>query len=174
MASGTKSPAAPGRPRITCFREQPPEAWNNLGTTYHLANKFAKSIKYYRKAVAVNPRYASFHMNLGSSFYRMKKPKEAVDEYRQALMLDPNILNEKSTVGTVVEARGSDVDYYYYQAKVFASLGRAEEAVRYLRRAFEDGFKDLKKLDADPDFLKISQDPFYVALRSNPPVAIKD
>jgi tetratricopeptide (TPR) repeat protein len=131
-------------------------------------------VKYYRKAISLNPGYASFHLNLGSSFYRMKKPKEAVDEYRQALTLDPNILNERSTTGTVVQARGGDVDYYFYMAKVFASLGRVEEAVRYLRRAFEDGFKEFKKLDADPDFLKISQDPSYIALRNNPPVSIKD
>lgn len=155
-------------------RKDYPEPYNNLGTTYYLANKFKKSIKYYRKAISLNPDSASFHLNLGSSFYRIKKPKEAVDEYRQALMLDPNILNERSTTGTVVQARGGDVEYYFYLAKVFASLGRTEEAVRYLRRAFEDGFKEFKKLDEDPDFLKISQDPSYIALRSNPPVPIKD
>jgi tetratricopeptide (TPR) repeat protein len=155
-------------------RKDYPEPWNNLGTTYYLVNKFTKSVKYYRRAVLLSPTSASFHMNLGTSFYRMKKAKEAVDEYRQALTLDPNVLNERSTMGTVVEARGADVDYYFYMAKVFASLGRTEEAVRYLRRAFEDGFKEFQKLDADPDFLKISKDPSYVALRSNPPVAIKD
>jgi tetratricopeptide (TPR) repeat protein len=155
-------------------RQDYPEAWNNLGTTFYLANKFARSIKYYRKAIELNPGSASFHLNLGTAFYRMKKPKEAVDEYRRALVLDPNILNERSTMGTVIQARGSDVDYYFYMAKVFASLGRAEEAVRYLRRAFEDGFKQFKKLDEDADFLKISQDPSYIALRNNPPVPIKD
>lgn len=155
-------------------RQDYPEAWNNLGTTYYLVNKFSKSVKYYRKAVALKPDSASFHMNLGSAFYRMKKPKEAVDEYRQALTLNPNILNERSTMGTVVEARGSDAEYYFYLAKVFASLDRVDEAVRYLRRAFEDGFKDLRKLDEDPDFLKISKDPSYVALRTNLPVPISE
>ena len=155
-------------------RQDYPEAWNNLGTTFHLANKFSKSIKYYRKAIALNPGSASYHLNLGTSFYRMKRPKEAVDEYRRALTLDPNILNQRSTMGTIVEARGSDVDYYFYMAKVFASLGRAEEAVRYLRRAFEDGFREFKKLDTDADFLRISQDPSYIALRNNPPLPIKD
>jgi tetratricopeptide (TPR) repeat protein len=155
-------------------RQDYPEAWNNLGTTFYLTNKFTKSIKYYRKAIELRPGSASFRLNLGTAFYRMKRPKEAVNEYRQALMLDPNILNERSTMGTVVQARGSDVDYYFYMAKVFASLGRAEEAVRYLRRAFEDGFKEYKKLDQDADFLKISQDPSYIALRNNPPVSIKD
>lgn len=155
-------------------RQDYPEAWNNMGTTYYLVNKFSKSLKYYRKAVALKPDSASFHMNLGSAFYRLKKPKEAVDEYRRALTLDPNILTERSTMGTVVEARGSDAEYYYYMAKVFASLDRVDEAVRYLRRAFEDGFKDLKKLDEDPDFLKISKDPSYIALRTNPPVPISE
>jgi tetratricopeptide (TPR) repeat protein len=155
-------------------RQNYPEAWNNLGTTFYLVNKFSKSVKYYRKAIELNPGSASFHLNLGTSFYRMKKPKEAVDQYRQALTLDPNILNERSTMGTIIQARGSDADYYFYMAKVFASLGRAEEAVRYLRRAFEDGFTEFKKLDQDTDFLRISQDPSYVALRNNPPVPIKD
>jgi tetratricopeptide (TPR) repeat protein len=150
------------------------EAWNNLGTTFYLANKFSKSVKYYRKAIELSPGSASFHLNLGTSFYRLKKPKEAVDQYRRALMLDPNILNERSTMGTTIQARGSDVDYYFYMAKVFASLGRADEAVRYLRRAFEDGFREFKKLDEDADFLRISQDPSYIALRHNPPVPIKD
>jgi tetratricopeptide (TPR) repeat protein len=158
---------------IRC-RHDYPEPWNNLGTTYYLANKFGRSIKCYRKAISLKPSSASFHLNLGSSFYRIKKPKEAVDEYRQALTLDPNILNERSTTGTVVQARGGDVDFFFYMAKVFASLGRVDEAVRYLRRAFEDGFKEFKKLDEDPDFVKISQDPSYIALRNNPPVPIKD
>jgi tetratricopeptide (TPR) repeat protein len=155
-------------------RQNYPEAWNNLGTTFYLANKFNKSIKYYRKAIEFNPGSASFHLNLGTAYYRMKRPKEAVGEYRRALMLDANILNERSTMGTIIQARGSDVDYYFYMAKVFASLGRTQEAVQYLRRAFEDGFKEFKKLDQDADFLRISQDPSYIALRNNPPVPIKD
>lgn len=150
------------------------EAWNNLGTTYFLANKFGKSVKDYRRALALEPNSASYHLNLGTAYSRMKKPLLAIEEYRAALVLDPDILREHSTTATVVEAQSVNAEYFFCVAKVFASLGRTEEAVRYLRRAFEDGFKDDKKLDADPDFLKISKDPSYVALRTNPPVAIKD
>jgi tetratricopeptide (TPR) repeat protein len=151
-----------------------PEAWNNLGTTYFMQNKFRKSIKYYLRALKLNPSSASFHVNLGTSYYHMKKYKDAVDEYRTALTIDPKVLAEHSTLGTVVQARAADVEYYFYLAKVFASLGRAEEAVRYLRRAFEDGFKDQKRIDEDPDFLKISQHPAYVELMKNRPVPIKE
>ena len=59
-------------------------------------------------------------------------------------------------------------------AKAYASMGNAEAAVRYLRRALEDGFPGAKQVDDDPDFKKISQDPAYVELLKNPPVAIKN
>jgi tetratricopeptide (TPR) repeat protein len=148
------------------------EAWNNLGTTYFLQNKFSKSVKYYQHAIALDPSSASFHMNLGTSYTRMKKFAAAVDEYRAALTLDPTILLEHSTTGTVVQPRHVDADYFYYMAKVFASLGRAPEAVSYLRRAFEEGFRNTKQLDQDPDFVKISKDADYVALRNSPPIPI--
>lgn len=148
------------------------EAWNNLGTTYFLSSKFGKSVKYYDHAIALEPSSASFHMNLGTSYTRMKKFGPAVDEYRAALTLDPTILASHSATGTVVQPRHVDADYFYYMAKVFASLGRAPESIRYLRRAFEEGFKNLKQLDQDPDFVKISKNPEYVALRNSPPLGI--
>jgi len=155
-------------------KKQFPEAWNNLGTTYFIQKKFGSSIKYYRQAIALEPGSASFHSNLANSYCSMKKYKEAMDEYRTALTLDPNLLREHSATGTVLDAHDVGPDYFFYLGKTFASMGRTEEAVRYLRRAFEDGFKDYKLLDSDPDFLKISKDPLYVELRSHPPVAIKD
>jgi tetratricopeptide (TPR) repeat protein len=150
------------------------EPWNNLGTTYYLEGKPKKSLKYYRQAIKLNPLNASFHVNLGTAYYRRKKADLAVEEYRTALTLDPNVLTDRSTLGTVVQARDADMKFYFYLAKVFASLGRAEEAVRYLRRAFEDGFNELKLLDEDPDFKKISQFPAYIELRDRLPKAIKD
>jgi len=148
------------------------EPWNNMGTTYYLEQRPKKSLKWYREAIKLNPTSASFHVNLGTSLYAMKKIKEALEEYRIALSLDPNVLTQRSAVGTTMQARAADATYYYYLAKVFASLGRVEEAVRYLRRAFEDGFKDFKLLDQDPDFKKISEFPAYVELRTNPPKAL--
>lgn len=150
------------------------EAWNNLGTTFYLQNKAKKSIKYYRRAITLNSENASFHVNLGTSLYKRKKIPEALEEYRIALSLDPNVLTDRSSVGTVLQARGADPKFYFYLAKVFASLGRPEEAVRYLRRAFEDGFDNQKQLDEDPDFQRISEYPAYVELRANPPVSIRD
>jgi tetratricopeptide (TPR) repeat protein len=150
------------------------EAWNNLGTTYFFATKYKKSVKYYQHAIALEPNSPAFHVNLGTSYTHIKKYPQAVEEYRVALTLDPTILTEHGTNGTVMQPRLVDAEYFYYLAKVFASLGRAPEAVRYLRRAFEEGFDNVKRLDQDPDFLKISKNPDYAALRKNPPAALKD
>jgi len=147
---------------------------NNIGTTYYYQGKYGKSVKYYQRALKLNPDSASYHLNLGVSYLHMKKYQESVEEYRTALTLDPNVFADRSAFGTTIEVRGTDPEYYFYLAKVFASLGRVDEAVHSLRRALEDGFKDRKRILNDPDFMKISQEPAYVELMNNPPVGIKD
>src|SRR5579863_5077391 len=151
-----------------------PEPWNNLGTTYYLESKYRRAVKYYTHAVELGPTSASFHMNLGAAYSKMRKYPDAIAQYREALQIDPNVLVEHSATAAIVQARGADVEFYFYLAKVFASLARPEDSVRYLRRAMEDGFKDFKRLDEDPDFQKISKFPAYVELRKNLPVAIPD
>jgi tetratricopeptide (TPR) repeat protein len=139
-----------------------------------MEKKYGKSVKYYLRALKLDSASASYHLNLGTSFLHMKKYQESVEEYRTALNLDPDIFQQRSPFGTTIEARGADPEYYFYLGKVFASLGRVDDAVRSLRRALEDGFKDRKRILEDPDFMKISQNPAYVELMNNPPVGIKD
>jgi tetratricopeptide (TPR) repeat protein len=148
------------------------EPWNNMGTTYYLEQRPKKSLKWYRQAIKLNPNSATFHVNLGTSYYAMKKLDQALQEYQTALGLDPSVFSTRSSAGTTMQARAADARYFYLMAKVFASKGRPEEAVRYLRRAFEDGFKDTKLLDQDPDFLRIAEFPAYIELRANPPKAL--
>jgi tetratricopeptide (TPR) repeat protein len=150
------------------------EPWNNMGTLYYMEKKYARSVRYYERAIALANNNASFHMNLGTSYYHLKKYNEAVEEYRTALGIDPQVMTQVSSTGTVIHASGADVEFYYYLAKAFASVGDAEDAVRYLRRAMEEGLKDPKRIDDDPDFKKISQFPAFVELRRNPPVSIKE
>ena len=156
------------------IRKDFPEPWNNLGTTYYLEKKAKKSLKYYREAIKLNPQSASFHVNLGTAYYATKKIPEAIEEYRTALSLDPAVLTQRSNVGTTVSARTADAKFFFYMGKVFASLGRVDDAVRYLRHAFEDGFDDFKLLDSDEDYKKISALPAYKELRAHPPKGIKE
>jgi len=149
------------------------EAWNNIGTVYFMENKYGKSLKYYQRAIELEGKNAAFHLNLGTSYFHLKKYEEAVDQFRITLSLDPNVLAARSAAGEIVRPIG-DVQFYFYMAKAFARSGRAEDAVRYLRRAIEDGFTDKKRIEEDPDFKKISQDPAYLDLMKNLPAPIKE
>jgi tetratricopeptide (TPR) repeat protein len=150
------------------------QAWNNLGTTFYLNKRPKKSIKFYRRAIKLSPQVASFHWNLGTSYFVRKKYKKATAEYRAAIQLDPDIIRQNSRQGTVVETRQANAKFYFYMAKIFASIGNASEAVRYLEHAMEEGFHDRSRILQDPDIKKISKDPAFVALMKNPPVAIKN
>ena len=150
------------------------EGWNNIGTVYFTEKKYGKSVPYYLRAIKLRNDTAAFHMNLGTSYYHLKKLDEAVEEYRTALGIDPKVVSQQSGVATVIHAGATDVEFYFYLAKAFASIGNAEDAVRYLRRALEDGYGDPKRIQEDPDFKKISQYPAFVELMRNPPIAIKN
>ena len=150
------------------------QPWNNIGTTFYLSKRPKKSIKYYRHAIKLEPGAASFHFNLGTAYFERRKYKEATKEYRAAIEIDPDILIRNSREGTAVETRHADAKFYFYMAKIYAGVGNSSEAVRYLQRAMEEGFKDQKRILRDPDIQKISKDPAFIALMKNPPVAIKD
>jgi hypothetical protein len=97
-----------------------------------------------------------------------------VEEYRTALGIDPGFAVRQSAMGTTIHTGGTDPGFYFYMAKAYASVGSAEDAVRYLRRALEDGFDGAGQIGEDPDFKRISQYPAYIELMRNPPVAIKN
>jgi tetratricopeptide (TPR) repeat protein len=150
------------------------EGWNNIGTVFFMEKKYGKSVSYYQRAIQTRSDTAAFHMNLGTSYYHLKKFDQAVEEYRSALGIDPKVAVQDSAVGTAIHAGATDVEFYFYMAKAFASIGNAEEAVRYLRRALEDGYAGPRQIGEDPDFKKISQYPAFVDLLRNPPPAIKN
>jgi len=150
------------------------EAWNNTGTVCFMENRIGKSVKYYRRAIALSPNNAVFHLNLGVSFLRLKRFEMAVSEYDTAIGIDPEILSKQSSLASTVQTRGSGAESYFYLAKAFARKGHPDEAVRYLRRALEEGLPNPKRIERDPDFKSISQYPPFVELMRTPPVAIKD
>lgn len=149
-------------------------AWNNLGTTYYLKKRVKKSIKCYRHAIKLSRTSATYHLNLGTAYFARKKYKKTFKQFQTAIKLDPEILRQSSWQGTEVEARSAGARFYFYLAKVFASLGNANKAVQYLERAMEDGFNNRKRILRDPDMKKISKDPAFIALMKHPPAAIKD
>ena len=134
-------------------------ALNNLGTTFYMVGRHKKSLKYYRRALQLDPDNSSFHLNLGTAYFHRKKYAEAAQEYRIALNLDSGILGRSGTVGTEMQPRSWDERMYFEVARIYASMNRFPEAVRYLRRALEDGFDDFGKIKEDSDLLLMAEYP---------------
>ncbi len=66
-----------------------PEAYDFLGLSYDLENRFKEAQEAYRKAIAINPRIAGFHDNLAVSYFRSGDQAAGVREFQKAIQLDP-------------------------------------------------------------------------------------
>jgi tetratricopeptide (TPR) repeat protein len=136
------------------FKPDYAEAINNLGTVYYARKSFGKSIRYYQKALKYAPNSASIYSNLGTAYFARKKYKEAMETYQTALKLDPNVFESHGGYGILLEERSVEerAKFHFHLAKLYAQASRNDLALQYLRKALEEGFKDKKKIEEDPDF----------------------
>lgn len=133
------------------------EAINNIGTVYYARKNFRRSISYYKRAIQIAPqatKTASIYSNLGTAYFARKQYKEATDAFQTAMTLDPEVFEHRSSFGVLLEERNVEerAKYHYYVAKMYAKNGRTELALQYLRKALEEGFKDKKQIEKDPEF----------------------
>jgi tetratricopeptide (TPR) repeat protein len=150
------------------------EAYNNLGVIQYQRKKFGKAIKFYEKAIKFNDDSAAFHSNLGTAYFAEKKYDEALNEYRHALQLDPEIFESHPTGGVSLRlADSEDLGHYdYVIAKMYATAGKADLSLHYLRKALEEGYQQIKDVYKDPEFSALRKDPRFVELMAAKPTAI--
>jgi len=139
------------------------EAINNLGTVYYAKKSFRKAISYYRRALKVAPNSASMYLNLGTAYFARKQYKEAMDTYQIALKIDPNVFESHGNYGVLLEERSVEerAKFHFHIAKLYAQQGRNDLAIQYLRKAIEEGFKEKKKIEEDPDFQAMRELPEF-------------
>ncbi|MBI4481530.1 MAG: tetratricopeptide repeat protein [Acidobacteria bacterium] len=132
------------------------EALNSLGTHYHRAGLYSRSIQLFRRAIEGDPKAFAAHVNLGGSLVSAGRYQEAVDANGQALALRPDdaLANAQMGIGLyhlgrheaalpyLEKAKQSDPSSPTYPqlflAEIFLARGRKEEAARqwedYLQR----------------------------------------
>src|SRR5579871_4003027 len=119
------------------------EAINNLGTIYYARKSYRRAIAQYKKVLRLKPDSASTLANLANAYFERKQNELAAATIERALEIDPHILDTRSAAGTVVQDRnvGDRATYHYYLAKTLAKKGQNAEAINYIRKALEEGFK---------------------------------
>jgi tetratricopeptide (TPR) repeat protein len=157
--------------RAAKMKRDYPEALNNLGTVYYAKKSYRRAISYYHRALRLSPESASIYSNLGTALFARKKYEDATVAYQKALTLDPDVFEHRSNYGTMLEDRNIEerAKFHYYLAKMYAKSGRNEMALQYVRKALEEGFKDKKKLEEDPEFQALRDMPEFKDLLTAEP-----
>ena len=145
------------------------EAINNIGTIYYAKKSFRRAISWYSRAIKLAPddaKAASIHMNLGTAQFARKQYDKATESYQTAMRLDPDVFEHHSSMGVMLEERSVEerAKYHFYLAKLYAKGGRNELAIQYLRKSLEEGYKEKKKLEDEPDFAGLRENPEFKEL----------
>ena len=139
------------------------EALNNLGTVYYAKKSYRRAINQYKTALRVAPASASVLSNLGTAYFARKQYDLAMQAYQQAMAIEPDIFEPHNGGGVMVQERSIEerAGYYYVLAKTCAKAGQIDRTLQYIRKALENGFKDRKKFQADPEFATFQDNPEF-------------
>jgi tetratricopeptide (TPR) repeat protein len=145
------------------------EAINNIGTVYYAKKSFRRAITWYSRAIKLAPsdaKSASIYMNLGTAQFARKQYDKATESYQTAMKLDPEVFEHHSSMGVMLEERSVEerAKFHFYLAKLYAKGGRNELAIQYLRKSLEEGYKEKKKLEEEPDFAALRETPEFKEL----------
>jgi tetratricopeptide (TPR) repeat protein len=138
------------------------DAQNNIGTIWYQRKKYGKAIKAYQKAIAIRSDMPVLYSNLAYAYFGDKKYEQAIGSFRQALAMDPQLFEHStSRNGSLLQDRtvGDRGRFYFLLAKSFAESGNVERCLIYLRKAKDDGYKDLAAVKSDPSFAAVVKDP---------------
>ena len=140
-----------------------PDAQNNIGTIYYERKKYPKAIRAYKRAITVRDDFAPFYLNLGYAYFGEKKYEDSIASFRKAMELDPYAFDpSKSHGGTVVQDRSIAADrahFYFLLAKSFAESGDVDRCALYLKKAKDEGYKDLNSVNSDASFARVVKNP---------------
>ncbi|MFZ0318626.1 MAG: tetratricopeptide repeat protein [Candidatus Sulfotelmatobacter sp.] len=145
------------------------DAYNNLGVIFYESKKYGAAVKQYEKAIEVDNTSASFFNNLGAAYFSKRAFDSAVAAYEHALELDPDVFARSSRGGVQAQLPSPEdrARYDYTVAKLFAKMGLSDQSLEYLRKAREDGYKDLKNAYKDEEFAQLRKNPRFTELMAS-------
>jgi tetratricopeptide (TPR) repeat protein len=134
---------------------------NNLGAVDYMRKNYGSAAKYFRKAVALDETRATFHVNLGAAWFSQKKLDQAIAEYTRAMELDPDVFHQEAKAGVIAQISSPEerAQYSYVLAKVYAKRGDLESCLQCLKKAKEDGYRNLANVYRDEEFSRLRDNP---------------
>jgi tetratricopeptide (TPR) repeat protein len=152
------------------------DAYNNLGVIYYSEHSYNGAIKNYEKAISLQDDAASYYNNLGAAYFAKKQFEKAILNYAKAVQLDPDVFERSSHAGVQAQL-ASPVDrahYDYVLAKLYARTGVADRSLHYLKKAMEEGYKDINNVYKDNEFSTLRKDARFAELMASKPMPIQE
>jgi len=151
-------------------------AYNDLGVVYYAVHNYNAAIKNYEKAIALKNDAASYYSNIGAAYFGKKQFDKAIQSYSKAMELDPEIFERTSRAGVLAQLSSPEdrAHYDYVLAKLYARTGSPERSLHYLKKAMEEGYKDIKNVYKDEEFSTLRKDPRFAELMAAKTLAISD
>ena len=127
-------------------------------------------------AIAIDATSASFFSNLGAALFSKKEFDPAVLAYEHAMQLDPEVFERTSRAGVQAQlpSPGDRAYYDYTVAKLYAKMGFSDRSLEYLKKAQEEGYKDLKNVYKDVEFAELRKDKRFAELMTAKTVTLPD
>jgi tetratricopeptide (TPR) repeat protein len=152
------------------------DAYNNLGVIDYLMKKNGRAVKQYKKAIQINGNSASFYSNLATAYFSQKEFVAATEAYAKAMQIDPDIFDHTSRNGVSgrISSPQDRAHYDYVLAALFAKMGNVDRSLAYLKRAMEEGYKNVENVYKDPEFATLRNDARFTELMASKPAAIPE
>ncbi len=152
------------------------DAYNNLCVAYYALHSYNAAIKQCQKAILLKDDAGSYFYNLGAAYFAKKQFDKAIQNYSMAVQLDPDILERSSHAGVQAKLASPEdqAHYDYIFAKLYAKTGDQERSLHYLKKALEEGYKNIKDVYKDNEFSTLRKDPRFAELMAAKTTAIPD
>lgn len=137
------------------------EAINNVGAVEYMWKRYGSAAKYFKKAVALDETHATYHVNLGAAWFSQKKIDRAIAEYIRAMELDPDAFRQESKIGIAAQIATPEerAQYAYALAKAYARRGDVDGCLECLKKAKEQGYRNLANVYKDEEFSRMRDNP---------------
>jgi tetratricopeptide (TPR) repeat protein len=151
-------------------------AYNNLGVVYYSVHNYNAALKHYEKAILFDNSSASYYSNMGAAYFGKKQFDKAIQSYSKAMDLDPDIFERTSRAGVMAQLPSPEdrARYDYVLAKLYARTGVPDRSLHYLKKAMEEGYKDIKNVYKDEEFSALRKDPRFTELMAAKTLPISD
>ncbi len=126
----------------------------NLGAALVAKGDSFSAIKYFEKAIEIDPKNAKAYYNLGNAYMSLNRLEKAADEYKKAVETDPNYAMAYGNLAVALaqmnrlfdaihnftraaELEPNNSELIYNLAAALARTGEVDKGIQYMERVIE-------------------------------------